>query len=53
MATMWWHRNVFATSTSAYTHSLSTQALHQRFHCYVPRHEFVRGVNKYISELPL
>ena len=52
MATMWWQSKGSATSTSALPHLLQTQSLHQQFHRYVPRHDFVRGVGNGISDLP-
>ena len=52
MSTMWWQHKGYATSTSAPTHFLRTQDLQQRFHHYVPWHEFVRGKENDISDLP-
>ena len=51
MATMRCHCKGSSNSTSAITHLLRTQALHQRFHHYVPRHDFVWGIENEISDL--
>ena len=49
MAGLWCNQKSLATSTSPPDHLLMMQASHQRFHCYVPCHEFVSGVDNVIS----
>ena len=44
-AGLWWQRKGSTTSISPLAHLLHLQAMHQRFHSYTPRHDFVRGVN--------
>ena len=51
-AGLWWQRKGSATCTSAPAHLLRLQAMHQRFHRYVPRVDFVSGVNNLISDRP-
>ena len=51
-AGIWWQRKVYATLTSAPAHLLQLQAMHQRFHCYVPRVYFVSRVENLISDRP-
>ena len=52
MATMWWHSKGSTTSTSAPAYFLRTHSLHQRFNCYLPQHNFVRGIDNGIFDLP-
>ena len=52
MAGLWWQRKGSATCTSAPAHLLRLQAMHQRFHRYVPRVDFVSGVKNIISDRP-
>ena len=47
-----WKRKGPTTCTSAPAHLLRLQAMHQRFHCYVPRVDFVSGVDNLISDRP-
>ena len=47
-----WQRKGSATCTSAPAHLLRLQAMHQRFHRYVPRVDFVSGVDNLISDRP-
>ena len=47
---LWWQRKVSATCTSAPAHLLRLQSMHQHFHRYVPRIDFVSGVDNLISE---
>ena len=49
-AGLWWQRKGSATCTFAPAHLLRLQAMHQRFHRYVPRVDFVSGVNNLISD---
>ena len=49
-AGLWWQRKGSATYTSASAHLLRLQAMHQRFHRYVPRINFVSGVDNLISD---
>ena len=51
-AGFWWQRKGSATCTSAPAHLLRLQAMHQRFHRYIPRIDFVRGVENLISDRP-
>ena len=51
-AALWWQRKGSATSISAPAHLLRLQAMHQRHHRYVPRHDFVPGVENDIADLP-
>ena len=51
MDTVWWQQKGSATSTSDPANLLRTQALHQRFHRYVSRYDFVRGIDNEISDL--
>ena len=48
---MWWMRKGSATCTSPPAHLLRLQAVHQRHHRYVPRHDFFSGVDNDISEV--
>ena len=43
---------VSATCTSAPSHLLQLQVMHQRFHRYIPRIYFVSGVDNLISDCP-
>ena len=47
---LWWQRKGSATCTSAPAHLLRLQEMHQRFHCYAPRVDFVSGVDNLISD---
>ena len=51
-AGLWWQRKGSATCTSAPAHLLKLQAMHQRFHRYVPRVDFISGVDNFISDRP-
>ena len=51
-AGLWWQRKGSTTSTYAPAHLLRLQAMHQRFHLYVPRVDFVSGVDNLISDQP-
>ena len=51
-AGLWWQLKGSATCTSAPAHLLQLQAMHQRFFHYVPRIDFVSGVDNLISDLP-
>ena len=51
-AGLWWKCKVSATCISAPTHFLRLQAVHQRFHRYVPCIYFVSGVDNLISDHP-
>ena len=51
-AGLWWQRKGSATCTSAPAHLLRLQAMHQRFHRYVPRIDFFSGVDNLISDRP-
>ena len=51
-ADLWCQRKGLATSTSPPTHILCLQSIHQRFHCYVICHNFVRGIDNGISDRP-
>ena len=50
-AGMWRMRKGSATCTSPPAHLLRLQAVHQRHHHYVPRHDFVSGVDNDISDV--
>ena len=52
MATVWWNCKGSTTSTITPVHLLQNQVLHQSFHRYLPQHEFVRGIDNEISNLP-
>ena len=43
LATMFWQRKGSATSTKPPAHLLRLFGLHQRFHRYVPRHDYIPG----------
>ena len=47
---LWRQRKGPATSTSSQYHLLRLQYIHQRFHCYVPHHGFMRRVDNGISK---
>ena len=49
---LWWQGKGSATCTSAPAHFLRLQAMHQRFHRYVPRIDFVIEVDNLISDRP-
>ena len=49
-AGLWWQRKGSATCTSAPAHLLRLQAIHQRFHHYVPRVDFISRVDNLISD---
>ena len=49
---LWWQYKGSATYTSAPAHLLRLQAMHQWFHSYVPRVDFVSGVDNLISDRP-
>ena len=51
MVTMWWQHKGSAASTSAPANSLRIRYLHQRFHHYFPRHDFLQSVGNEISDL--
>ena len=51
-AGLWWQRKGSATCTSAPAHLLRLQAMHQRFHRYVPPVDFVSEVYNLISDRP-
>ena len=51
-AGLWWQCKGSATCTSAPAHLLRFQAMHQQFHRYVPRVDFVSEVDKLISDRP-
>ena len=51
-AGLWWQHKGSATCTSAPAHLLRLQAMHQRFHRYFPRVNFVSGVDNLISDRP-
>ena len=51
-AGLWWQLKGSSTSTSAPAHLLQLQAMHQRFHCYATRVDFVSGVDNRISDRP-
>ena len=51
-AGLWWQRKGSATCTSAPDHLLRLQAMHQKFHRYVPHIDFVSGANNLISDRP-
>ena len=51
-AVLWWQRKGSATCNSAPAHLLRLQAMHQQFHRYVPRVDFVSGVDNLISDRP-
>ena len=52
MAGMWWKQKGSFTSTSQPSHIIQLQAIHQRFHQYITRHNFVSGVDNGISDRP-
>ena len=53
---LWWQHKVSVTCNSAPAHLLRLQAMHQRFHRYIPRYVpriyFVSGVDNIISDFP-
>lgn len=50
--TLFWLRKGSTTTANAPAHLLRAQALHQRFHRYVHRIDFVRGEHNDISDIP-
>ena len=52
MVGLWWQSKGSAASTSPTSHLLCLQSIHQWFHRYVPRHDFVSGVDNGISDCP-
>ena len=53
MLSLWWQRKGLETSTLLPSHILRIQAIHQQFHQYITRHDFVRGVDNGISNPPV
>ena len=51
-AGLWWQRKGSVTCNYAPGHLLRLQAMHQRFHHYVPRIYFVRGMDNVIYDRP-
>ena len=49
---LWWKRKGSATCTSSPAHLLRLHAMHQHFHRYMPRIDFVSGVKNIISDRP-
>ena len=49
---IWWQRKGSATCTFAPAHMLQLQSIHERFHRYVPRIDFVTKVENLISDRP-
>ena len=47
---LWWQRKGSATCTYAPAHLLRLQAMHQRFHRYVPRIDLSSGVDNVIFD---
>ena len=52
MTVLWWQSKWSATSTFPPAHLLRLQAIQQRFYRYVPRHNFLSGVDNGISDHP-
>jgi hypothetical protein len=50
--TLFWMRKGSTTTTKAPSHLLRAQAMHQRFHRYVHRIDFIRGIHNDISDVP-
>ena len=49
-AGLWYQRKGSDTPTSPPSHLICLQAIHQRLHSYVPRHDYVSGVDNSISD---
>ena len=52
MAGLWWQRKGLVKSKSPSAYLLCLQAIHQWFHRYVPRQDFLSRVDNGISDLP-
>jgi len=48
--TLFWQRKGSTTSTGAPAYLLRAQALHQRHHRYIPRHDFIAGLDNSMSD---
>lgn len=50
MATLFWQRKASTTTTKAPAHLLRLFGIHQRFHRYVPRHDFTPGTSNPMAD---
>mmetsp|Transcript_16257 Transcript_16257/g.24301 ORF Transcript_16257/g.24301 Transcript_16257/m.24301 type:complete len:123 (-) Transcript_16257:366-734(-) len=50
LATLFWQRKDSATANNATSQLLCLFGIHQCYHCYVPRHDYILGVSNYIAE---
>jgi hypothetical protein len=50
LATMFWQRKGSATTTDAPAHLLRLFGIHQRFHRYVPRHDYIPGLSNPMAD---
>ena len=50
--TLWWQRKGSTTSSSTLFQLLCSQAFHQHFHCYIPRQDFIAGVDDITADNP-
>jgi hypothetical protein len=48
--TLFWQRKGSTTSTGAPAYLLRAQALHQRHHRYIPRHDFIAGITNQMGD---
>jgi hypothetical protein len=50
LATLFWQRKGSATTTAAPAHLLRLFGVHQRFHRYVPRHDYIPGLSNPMAD---
>ena len=50
LATLFWQRKGSATSSKPPAHLLRLFGIHQRFHRYVPRHDYISGVSNPMAD---
>ena len=50
LATLFWQRKGSATSTKPPAHLLRLFGIHQRFHRYVPRHDYISGISNPMAD---
>ena len=50
LATLFWERKGSATTQKAAAHLLRLFGIHQRYHRYVPRHDYISGVSNLMAD---
>ena len=50
LATLFWQRKGSATTTKAPAHLLRLFGIHQRYHRYVPRHDYISGISNPMAD---